>query len=47
LPPEAAQRLQQEPDMNEIKHEVKRVLHNGWFWTGMLLTLLVRATWFS
>jgi hypothetical protein len=27
--------------------ELKRVLYNGWFWVGMLLTLLVRATWFS
>jgi len=27
--------------------ELKRVLYNGWFWVGMLLTLLIRATWFS
>jgi hypothetical protein len=27
--------------------ELKRVVYNGWFWVGMLLTLLVRANWFS
>jgi hypothetical protein len=27
--------------------ELKRVVFNGWFWVGMLLTLLVRATWFT
>jgi hypothetical protein len=27
--------------------ELKRVLYNGWFWVGMLLTLLVRQAWFS
>ena len=31
------------PNMTELK----RVLYNGWFWVGMLLTLLVRQAWFA